>query len=107
MEGSGCHCLGGAFSRLPETLFSLDPCQIFLSREKVDPVGGVSPTHCPTEALGRVQSSWPGVRQLPASTMPGPRKPPQTRGVLTLRSSEWAPDLGQGGAGTGRRLLRG
>lgn len=43
MEGLGCHCLGGTFSRLPATPFSLDPCQIFLSQEKVDPVGRQAP----------------------------------------------------------------
>lgn len=47
MEGSGCHCLGGAFSRLPAALFSLDACQTFLSQEKVDPVSGQAPPTTP------------------------------------------------------------
>lgn len=47
MEGLGCHCLGGAFSRFPATPFSLDPCQIFLSQEKVDPVGRQAPPTLP------------------------------------------------------------
>lgn len=58
MEGSGCHCRGGASSRLPATPFSLDPCQIFLSQEKVGPVGGQAPPTAPRRLWG--ESRAPG-----------------------------------------------
>lgn len=58
MEGLGCHCLGGAFSRFPATPFSLDPCQIFLSQEKVDPVGRQAPPTLPQRLWG--ESRAPG-----------------------------------------------
>lgn len=76
------------------------------------PSGRASPTHRPTEALGKspglLARGKARLRQLPACALYAwAREADQTCGVLTPRSSEWAPDLGQGGAGAGRRLQRG
>lgn len=88
MEGSGCHCLGGALLQAPSN--SLQPLSLpdLPQPGESGPSGRASPTHCPTEALGMSPELLARLRQLPASTMPGPRKPTETCGVLTLGFSE-------------------
>lgn len=104
VEGSGCRCLGGAFSRLPATPFSLDPCQIFLIQEKVGPVGRQAPPTVPPargaspELLARGEAR---LRQLPPQLCLG-RGPRPSPVVFDVRVSEWALDLGQGGACAGQ-----
>lgn len=68
-------------------------------------MGGQAPPTVPQRLWGKspelLARGKSRLRQLPVSTLPGPRKPPQIRSVLTLRFSEWASDLGQGGAAQG------